>query len=259
MINLTTYPAMTCVVILGQILFGVSPDIALAQQGEAKAKDDPRNNTQAREYINKMAAAYKGMKSYSGTAKVSAEMAGQPKMQIEARVTLQRPHFAAMRFKEGSDNNFSLFDGKALFATSSRHKKQYVKQSLSPNLGIMRVLSRAGMTGPGLTLLFNQPDTLKTFAEPSSLSLRKPATIAGVSVVTVVSQSRQGQGSMTVTYHIGRKDYLLRQLTLVQSVGGKTVTMTELHTNIKVNAKLPSSTFRFTPPHGAKPIKAFSK
>jgi outer membrane lipoprotein-sorting protein len=107
-------------------------------------------------------------------------------------------------------------------------------------------------------LLFTQPDTLKVFAAPSSLSLGQPTSVAGVPVVTVISKRQEEKNSTTVTYHIGKNDHLLRQMTLKQTQEGQTITLTETHTNIKINTKFPASTFVFTPPPGAKPVKAFA-
>ena len=242
----------------GHILLVAPLSVALAQDSTSSTPDDP----EARQCMTKMAAVYKAMKSYSGSVVVSGQLSGQPnkpsvKSMTKAVVSLQRPHLAAMYFTHGSDRNLAVYNGANLFATSSRRKNQYVKQPTSQGLGIMRVLTRAGMTGPGLGVLFNHPDMLEAFASPASLSLGKPTSVAGIPVVTVISKTQQGQNKMTLTYHIGKDDYLLRRMILVQTISGQMVTMTETHTNIKINPELPASTVTFKPPPGAKPVRVF--
>lgn len=236
------------------LMSGIASNVAFAQDATLF-----RDNLKARQYLSKMANVYKGMKSYSGSVKLLGQVTGQSQMPvIQAVVSLQKPHFAAMRFTDSSDTNFAVFDGTTLFATSSRYKNQYVRQFLSKRLGVMRVLTRAGMTGPGLTLLFDHPDMMEAFAPLSSLSLGQPISLSGVPVVTVVSRTQQGQNKLVLTYYIGKKDLLLHQMTLVQTINGQTVTMTETHTNIQTNIKLSTSTFTFIPPPGAKRVKTFA-
>lgn len=239
------------------LLFGIisslAPHVALAQETAP-------TQSQAEQYLNKMIAAYKGIKSYSGSFKLSGEVLGQPKLPApRGTVSLQMPNRAALKVTEGAHADHAVFDGKNLLVTSSRHNNQYIKQPLSRGLGIMRVLTRGSMTGPGLSVLFTQPDALKFSAPPKSLSLGQPTTVAGVPVVTVISKTEQGPNTLTLTYLIGKNDSLLYQMTLVQTAGPQNITLTETHTNVKINPKLPASTFTFTPPRGAKPVKQFPR
>ena len=216
-----------------------------------------QNNAKARQIMSRMVANYKNLRSYSGSTKFTAQIAGQPAPPaINAQILWQKPQ-AALRIKVGADTESAVYDGAHLFVASSRHKTQIIKQPKSPELGVMRILSRAGLTGPGLSLLFNQPDTILAIAKPSSLSLAPSTIVAGVPVEVVVSKIQQGQDQLTLTYGIGKRDGLLRRLVVKQTINGQTGITVETHSNIQVNAKIPRSTFVFTPPPGAKVVKAF--
>jgi peroxiredoxin len=53
---------------------------------------------------------------------------------------------------------------------------------------------------------------------------------------------------------IGKEDHLLRKATVTQSIGDKTMIVTESHSGIKINSTLAANAFAFIPPAGAKPV-----
>jgi hypothetical protein len=205
-----------------------------------------------------MTAKYTALKSYSGTAEISAQITGHPPMPpATCHFAMQKPRYAAATSTMGSEVVGTIYDGKALFSTSSDHKGLYIRRPMSPGLGLMRVVLRAGMTGPGLGVLLTHPESLSGVATPACLSLGRAGQISGVPVITVISQSRQGSDTMTITYSINAKDYSLQRMVLEQTLTGRKFKVSETYTNIKINPKLPASSFVYTPAPGAKSVEAF--
>jgi outer membrane lipoprotein-sorting protein len=270
---------------LAQPTFHLSPKAAHAQ--DAPKPRLGKIDAKARRLVDKMIAVYASMKSYSGTAEVEVQLDPLLKPNdttyVEAQVFVQKPDRAAVRYKIGTsksgvaaDSAVAVYDGSYLFFKSPLHKAEYIKRNIQDEVkrlhaehrpyhevGITETLRRAAMVGRGLNVLLVKPELEFMFKDPDlgphvSLSLGQPGVVEGVPVNTVIWEiDARHLFKMTATYFIGKEDHLLHRMIWVETIQGTTNKMTQTHTNMKINAKLPASTFTFTPPSGAKPVQDF--
>ncbi len=212
----------------------------------------------AQQYLARMVTTYKSLNSYSSQVQLEVRIKGQPPIpKMQGELQWKKPYFAAIRYRQSGESGRAVFDGKHLWAVSSLHKGSYVRQPTSTTLGTMRVLTRAGLVGNGIGVLLTHPESVHLVATPKSLSLGTKTTLKGAPVVTVISQTGQGQERLTLTFSIGQKDFLLHKITTEQLTNGQVLTMHETYSQIKMNLRLPADVFKFIPPHGAKQIEKF--
>lgn len=183
---------------------------------------------------------------------------------LRATIRLRKPSQVAVSTTDQQGTTQSVADGTHLFLVSPSDKDQYLKVAVSPGEQTIRkalIQGRATGTGALLLLLTGEDPLAPLAASLRSLSVdKKFGSVDGVPVVTVTatfSGPRVGdEGS--VTFAIGKADHLLRQVTLVRTVGGQTFSVTETHTNVHANPEIPARVFVFTPPAGARKVASLS-
>ncbi len=215
----------------------------------------PDIDPQARALMDQMIAAYKGLKSYSGTAELVSTGVSDAIKQ-KATIAFQRPNQVDVEVTSAQGTAKLVCDGTTLFVRISEFKTQYIKNAApTSQTAIAGMLQSLGAAGPGLTPLVAGVDPLPPGEKLKSLTVGQPETLDGVPVETVIARPEAGLSEVTITLAIGRDDHLLRGLTLTETRNNDTITLAETHTNVKANPALTS--FKFTPPPGAKAVKQF--
>ncbi|MBW3636309.1 MAG: TlpA family protein disulfide reductase [Armatimonadetes bacterium] len=250
--RLLTYSALATTFFVGAAL-----ETQLAQaQGKAKAaaKEAPKIDAAAREILDKMAAVYKTADTYSSSLQI--ETTGFPDFfGIKAQISYARPDLFNIFSEDVAGSQQIVSDGSALLHTISREPSSYVRVKAPTGAGALRkALGVVGADGTALVTLLAGNDPLAAFTKSlRSVSMGEPEE--GMDVV-VVEFSEYGEGG-TVTYAIGKEDYLLRRVTLSQLVDGKTISSVETYRDPKINVNLPNSRFATGAPEGTQQVEKF--
>lgn len=215
----------------------------------------------ARKKLDSMAAAYQGLRSYSGTVEVNG--VGVPNFPSRrSTIVFKKPNQAVVVTTDSAGVTQTVTNGTHLFAASTREKTRYLKAPLPPNAQpIPLAIGEGGAAGLGLMpLLVAGADPLAPLAKTlRSLAPGPPNTLAGVPVDTIIAVVNGSRGDTAkITYAIGKSDHLLRRMNITQTVNGKPISLTENHANIKANPALSASALAFTPPPGAQAVASFA-
>lgn len=235
------YPAPHVVLVLSAIFAFTIPPAAHAQI-----------NPQARALLDQMVSAYKALSSYAGTMEV--QVAGLPEAKnLRASVVVQKPGRAVVSTTDGQGLTRAITDGEHLQVVSpggitiSQNTESFDKAQ-----AISIALRRGGAEETYLAALLTGRDLLAPQAKDlKSLSLGETGTVGGVPVdlvVAVLKRSPNSSSEETIVYSIGKKDHLLRRVTVTGIAAGKPFTRTETHTNVRVDPILPQGMFAFTAP-----------
>lgn len=210
----------------------------------------------ARALLEQMAAAYKALTSYSGAMTFSGTGMPDPP-HLRARITLQPPDRIAVTVDDEHGATHALADGARLYVDTPRLPGHYLTlPAPGGEQALQRALSHAGAAALSPTpYLFTGADLTQRLAPVLvALSVGKPGTMDGVAVQTVVATLNPKAGPRTLTFAIGKEDHLLRQASMTLQGEGKPATVTETHTDIKVNPKLAANAFAFAPPPSAQAV-----
>ncbi len=254
----------------GTFSFVAGAQIALAQPAPAagaaaapaatNAKIDPR----AREVLNRMTAAYKALQSYSGTMNFGGT--GVPDLSpVRATIAWKKPNRAVVATTGKNGTVRAVADGTNFYVALPQPKYKYLKVAIPTGAAgdstVSRAIAQGGAEGLGLMpLIVTGADPLVPVMQGlRSLSLGADSTIAGVAVANIeVVLGAPGGGGPTesLTLSVGKADNLLRQIAIKVTQDNKPITVTETHSDIKVNPTLDDAMFSFTPPAGAKPVES---
>lgn len=241
---------------------------AQAEQGNARAETaDPA----ALRVLTQMAAAYPALQTYSGTE--IAEGSGALGMPYEMSFAYERPGRMAAdithHFGGKSMLNHLLLDGKALYVESSDRESsdpavpgspvQYTRRTKpESNYSLWQdaLIIREDIKFPIIMQMLEGGGDAAKFltqtAPGTTIRLGPAATVDGVSVDTVVIQSRSVQGRSTGVWQIGHQDHLLRRFTEdSQELHRDPTHMSQTFLNVRANPALPASLFVFAAPAGA--------
>ncbi len=248
--------ALTLPLGLGLLLLnGVGNAAASTQKSAASAVSSATIGPKARTLMNQMAVAYRSLRSYSGT--VEEKETGTPQaISKRTMVAFRRPNRAVVVAADTSGKTWrSVSDGKNLYFVYPQDKNQYRRWALKPGqpLSMYLILARAMTKHIAAGLSSGQFMSEPPPPSVKSVTLGPPGEVNGVPVETVVVTPRSPE-EPTWTFAIGKKDRLLRRLTMSLMVNGKLAMHTETHSQIKINPTLPDTTFTFRPPPGAKEV-----
>ncbi len=237
----------------------------------AKAPVQATIDPQALALMKQMEAAYKALKSYSGTVRLEEAASGGAKRSSSGTIQWRSPNRFAVKFGSDKGSATIVSNGSSLFASSSSDKARYLKQEAptAPDAIEQAVSgSRAGvlwlphlLAGESLVQMLG----LAEATNATSLAVGQADTLDGAQVDTVVASQSDPKvpgASFSVAISMGHTDHLLRQVKLSEthpasaSASGPPQTFIESHSNVQANPDLPASTFAFTPPAGAKPVES---
>ena len=232
-----------------------APDASSA--ATTPAAPAPKIDPKARALMDGMIAAYKQLKSYSGTMEIKSSQ-DAPLMSERVKVLYQKPNRVAVIVtnKDAKGKTMTtkiVSNGANLFALSSMQRKYYLKVPAAPTVeNIVNVLGNITNGSPGIAPLSGGLDPLTPYgAAITALSTGPDDTLDGVSVQTVVANLTAPQSNGVITYAIGQADHLLRRVTFQITKGGQTATLTETDSAIKADNVMPRIMFAFAPPPGA--------
>lgn len=226
----------------------------LAQKETEKARPPQNLDLQALGLMDQMTAAYKVMNSFSIT--ISTEIiAAAPVSKSSLTLSFKKPNLVSAVIKNGEHETQAIADGKNIFATSSKDKTQYTKSPVKEGEGMVAqtVLGSAqGAMTLGLAFIAGLDPFKNLSKNMTSLSVAEPAVINGVPVSVVVAEMTSPPGK--ITFSMGKEDHLLRQIVFNINRNNHPVTITETHTDLKINPKFEDGVFAFNPPPGAKEV-----
>jgi len=200
--------------------------------------------------VERMATAYKGLKSFSATITLSGKQGGNPFSQ-SSKAAYQSGK-ARLEAKDAKSSVLCVFDGKTLYATNSQDPKKYAKVTPGAAEGVKAVFG-AGTIGL-MPMLLTDPAAATKVLPPDATAITldpKGDTVDGAPVDVVTASFRKG--TSTIRFDIGKTDSLLRRVTITQpgSDAASGNTLAESYSNIQTDQVLSASTFTFTPPPGA--------
>ena len=203
----------------------------------------------AKELLAKLAAKYKGIKSYTSEGSFAIKDANNS-VEFTNKIAFKNGK-AAVTLVTPQGSSTRIFDGKNVFVTKSSEPKAYQKLAAkTPLEGISAALSQADIGL--LPLLLTDPDVAgKILPSNTTTAIVDPKgdTVDGVAVDVVIASMGEGKGSFR--FDIGKEDGLLRRITISQQRGGVEVnSLISTYRNIKINSVLKDSQFVFTPAPG---------
>ena len=224
-----------------------------ARASAPRAAVDPA----ARDLLLKMEAAYKKLKSYSATVDLAGRDSDET-VDVRGTVAFQRHGRAAVAIRKNGTPRKAVADGTWLhLVNGTRYQKKpapagfaAVQEAMQEggldNSFLLAILTEEGMVAG----LFGDGGGVKSLKRESSPPLN------GVAVdKVVIKATRDETDTGVITFLIGKTDRLLRSVTVSWTGEEGEVTLAEAHTKVKVNPALPPSTFAFTPPREAGPVK----
>jgi thiol-disulfide isomerase/thioredoxin len=198
-----------------------------------------------------MAAAYRGLTSFSTTIQDDAQQNGQKVVARKATVTYAGGKVRVVDDASGTTTT-RVFDGTTLYVSSSADSKSYLKTKPGGTLAALETVLGPSTIGL-LPILLGDPsaDAKILPADGASITLDPTGGTVGDTPVDVITATLNA-GKIALRFDIGKADHLLRRLTFSTAGGtAQAASITETYTDIQVNATVDAATFRFTPPAGA--------
>lgn len=172
---------------------------------------------------------------------------------------IAKPNLLSAKTVIGKETIKTVWDGKYTYSCKSSQPASYEKRAAP------RGFEELGTPVGGTNLLLSNAESLLKKGDPMGLnslrracgSLRLGGTgeIDGIPVETLVMQSKGPSAPAEIgTYEItmGKRDHLIRRFTIHDLV--PMIQSAVTFSDIRVNPSLPSSTFKFVPPPGSKPV-----
>jgi thiol-disulfide isomerase/thioredoxin len=146
----------------------------------------------------------------------------------------------------------TVSNGRTFYAVEASAPKKYYALPMPPEEAGPAGLMQYRAAGPIFTPLLAGIDTYSPpWGSPArSVTLGKTEVVAGAPADSVVLELPRPNPKITITYLIDRKSHLLRRAVMKASAGGKSYSMTESYTDIKVNPAIRLETFTFIPKPG---------
>lgn len=222
----------------------------------------------ARDLIERTAAFYREMRSYSDTMELDFAPGSVPlerardHFQYRAAVAWAKPNRVRVVKRSQSGTALAVSDGATLFAVTPRYPGYYLRREAGVR-GIFDALNEAKVGGPGAGLTVEGLAVEWMLADGlRSLKMGATGQIAGAPVQNVVAHfefSDGGEG--VVTMSIGTRDGLLHRATEDHTLpnGKSHLMLIETHSQMRVNPTLPDSTWAFRPPRATQAIDYFSR
>jgi outer membrane lipoprotein-sorting protein len=228
-----------------------------ANTGQSNAPSKSKVDPAARAILDRMVATYKNMTSYSG--KFDIQKTGLPEAPSSTgEVAWQKPNKFKIVAQVKSDTITYVYDGTRFSYATSEFPGDYVQVTPRPDRDVLtEAMTETATDGTAILMLMLGQDPTRSFDQHlQALSLGNSETVTGAGKDTdvVVAAFARTWSTGTVTYVIGKNDHLLRRVALSQTTEGKTVTVVETHSDIKVNSAN-SSTFRFVPVPGSERVE----
>ncbi len=198
----------------------------------------------------KVAASYRGLKSFSGTIDTTD---GDAAHQIRTVLQFSKPNqFKALIIAPGGKASI-VSDGTNTFTTSSRLKGKYLKEPASSFGNCMGMLREVGGGGVGLLpIALTAPDAELHLVpgKPESIKKAADATVGGEACIQISAITIGQKGKQSYIIFISKHDYLLRKLVVADAKPGSKPIVVETYSAVKANPSLPSAEFRFSAPTG---------
>lgn len=198
----------------------------------------------AQQVLDQLEAAHHALFSFS--AQVRAEAIGEKRRETAtATVAYQKPSRARVEVKRlGGGSQLSVCDGTNRLTEGSGPRKKVKAES--GEKALVSTLSDAGffiapvflyLTSRGAPIPRLLPGAAKVIA------FGNPTTLDGVSVEVVIAEVVAKQGSVRLTFSIGKEDRLLRRLMIQTNFQADNLTLSETYTSVKANPTLDKKLF----------------
>lgn len=221
----------------------------------------------AKDVLVRMAEVYKSVSNLKmdGTIYASMHLAGEVKTD-EGPVTLRfkRPNKLRLVTGRGENSVTIVSNGKHLYAYVAR-EKLYQKSPAPKNL---TDAPQIGGDGLNTLALLDGRDISGFIRSAKLLSSEKLNGVDTYVISHTMQMDRDAKSSVKEKIWIGKKDFLIRQISSSHTVsaealskaadgekkakGPLVMSQKTVVTSIAANGPLPSNTFRFVPPSGAK-------
>jgi len=200
-----------------------------------------------------VAAAYRGMTAFSADV-VMVQTAGPTERKVNTKLIIQKPAKVSAEIQVADTVSHVLSDGTSVFTDSSKDKTKYIKQPVTKFDDAISALARNGGAGVGLLpILLTNPAAEKQIVpgKPTSIKRLPDETVAGEPCDIVEAVLGQGERTSKFSYAFGKRDHLLRRLSLGPATEGAKPSVVETYSNVTLQPSLTPATFTYTPAPGA--------
>jgi outer membrane lipoprotein-sorting protein/peroxiredoxin len=203
--------------------------------------------------LGNSAAAYRDLKTFSSTMEMTRS-SGATDRTVTTTFTLQKPTKLTAEIHSGQDIIHVVADGTNVYSDSSRDKTKYTKQPADKFDDVVTALARNSGAGVGLLpILLTSPNAQGRMipGKASSAKVLPDETVSGDACDVVEAIVGDGARSARYTFAFGKKDHLLRRLTIGQAADGAKPLAIETYSNVTLEPALTDNTFAYTPAAGA--------
>ena len=208
--------------------------------------------------LSDVAKAYRELTDFSATME-SKQTSGSTERKTTTQLTFQRPGKLRAEVSNGSIQKHIVADGATIYTDSSADQTRYTTQPLSKFDDAVTALARGGGTGVGLLpILLTSPNAEQRIipGTPTSTKRLPDESVSGEACDVIEAVLAGPAGSNRYQFAFGKKDHLLRRLSIETSSASSKNTMVETYTGITLRPTLADTTFTYTPAAGAVAMDA---
>lgn len=224
-------------------LLAVAAPAALAQAPDADVAP----------LLSHAGAAYKNLAAFGATVETVSSNGGTER-KVTTKLLLQKPAKLSATVQMGDTVNHIVADGTTVYTDSSGDKTKYIKQPAATTEAVVDALARGGGAGVGLLpILLSSPSADKQIipGKPTSVKRLPDETVDGVACDVFAAVLGEGDRQSRFVYAFGKKDHLLRKLTLGSAKEGEKPAVVETYTDVTLQPAVTDATFKYVPAAGA--------
>lgn len=200
----------------------------------------------AQQVLNQLEAAHHALFSFS--AQVRAEAIGEKRRETAtATVLYQKPSRARIEVKRvGGGSQRCVCDGVSRLTEGSGSRKKIKAEG--GEKALLSTLSDASFfIAPVFLYLISRGAPISRLLPGTAkvIAFGNPTTLDGVPVEVVIAEVQAKQGTVRLTFSIGKDDRLLRRLMIQTDFQADNLTLSETYTSVKANPTLDKKLFTF--------------